>query len=66
MKNESRRAIGGFFVFSAFFTKMLAGMEKVRIFAETESATLPDDQRTRAGLLLSNMRLKPRNLLRLL
>jgi len=52
MKNESRRAIGGFFDFSAFFTKMLAGMEKVRIFAATESATLPEDQRTRAGLLL--------------
>ena len=31
MKNESRRVIGGFFCFSAFFTKMLAGLEKVRI-----------------------------------
>ena len=26
-------------------------MEKVRIFARTESTTLPEDQRTRAGLL---------------
>ena len=51
MKNESRRVIGGFFCFSAFFTKMLAGLEKARIFAATESTTLPEDQRTRAGLL---------------
>jgi hypothetical protein len=40
--------INGFFI---FFHKTLAGKEKVCIFAETESATLPDDQRTRAGLL---------------
>jgi len=51
MKNESRREIGGFFVFSAFFTKMLAGMEKICIFAATNLTTRVEKQRTRAGLL---------------
>ncbi len=50
-RTKAAERLAAFLIFSAFFTKMLAGMEKVRIFAATESATLPEDQRTRAGLL---------------
>ena len=38
-----------------FYAKKFVDSEIIRIFAPTESATLPVDQRTRAGLLFYDM-----------
>ena len=43
-----------------FYAKEFVDSEIIRIFAPTESATLPVDQRTRAGLLLKqDLHIKP-------